>query len=83
VHTWNCDYNLTGKGPIPKGEPVILIHATGAMKQQGGRYITVNQKANFAYDPRIHMPVYVDESITFVPRLSINSYTVQMKLIKY
>jgi len=82
VYTWNCAFDLTGKGPIPKAEPVILIHSTGAMKQQGGRYLTVNQKANIAYDPRINMPVYVDEAITLVPRLSVNQYTVEMKLIQ-
>jgi len=82
VYTWNCAFNLTGKGPIPKAEPVILIHSDGAMKQQGGRYITVNQKSNIGFDPRINMPVYVSEAITLVPRLSVNQYTVEMKLIQ-
>ncbi|MGZ3498197.1 MAG: hypothetical protein ACXVAK_11625 [Vulcanimicrobiaceae bacterium] len=82
VYTWNCAYTLNGKGTIPNGAPLILIHSDGAMKQQGGRYITVNQKANIAFDPRIQMPVFVDEELTFVPRLSINRYTVQLKLIK-
>jgi hypothetical protein len=81
VYTWNCAYTLNGKGTIPNGAPLVLIHSDGAMKQQGGRYITVNQKANIAFDPRIKMPVFVDEELTFVPRLSINRYTVQLKLI--
>lgn len=82
VYTWNCAYTLTGKGPVPKGQPLLLVHLHGAMKQQGGRYVTVNQKANVAFDPRISMPVYIDEEFTFVPRLSVNRYTIEAKLIR-
>lgn len=82
VYTWNCAYSLTGKGAVPNAAPLILVHSDGAMKQQGGRYIIVNQKANIAYDPRIKIPVVVDEELTFVPRLSVNRYTVQLRLIK-
>lgn len=85
VYTWNCAYTLTGKGTVPNGSsgaPLVVIHSNGAMKQQGGRYITVNQKANILFDPHLRMPVYVDELITFVPRLSINSYTIELKLIR-
>jgi hypothetical protein len=85
VYTWNCAYTLTGKGTVPNGPggaPLVSIHSDGAMKQQGGRAITVNQKANILFDPHLKMPVYIDELITFVPRLSINSYTIQMKLIR-
>jgi hypothetical protein len=83
VYTWDGTYALTGKGTIPNSAPVILIHSDGAMKQQGGRYIKVNQKANIAYDPRIQMPVLVDELLTFVPRLTVNQYTVELKLIRH
>ena len=82
VYTWHCSYSVTGKGPVPKGQPVLLVHLQGAMKQQGGRYVTVNQKANVAFDPRISMPVYVDEEFTFVPRQSVNRYTIEAKLIR-
>lgn len=82
VYTWNCAYTLTGKGTVPQQPPLILVHADGQMKQEGGRYIIVNEKANILFDPRIHMPVYVDELITFVPRLSVNSYTIELKLIR-
>lgn len=81
VYTWNGAYTLTGKG-TPKGGPLILVHMDGAMKQQGGRYVTVNQKANVLVDPRIKMPVFLDEEFTFVPRMSVNRYTIEMKLIK-
>jgi hypothetical protein len=84
VYTWNCAYTLTGKGTTSNnGSPLIVIHSDGAMKQQGGRYLIANQKANIAYDPRLKIPVLLDEAITFVPRLTTNQYTVQMKLIKY
>jgi hypothetical protein len=81
LYTWNCAYTLEGKG-TSGSSPLILIHSDGSMKQQGGRYITVNQKANLLYDPRIKMPVFIDESITFVPQLSVNKYTIQLKLIR-
>jgi hypothetical protein len=82
VTTWNCAYTLTGKGTVPNGAPLILIQADGAMKQQGGRDLTVNQKAGIVFDPRIQMPVLVDEELNLVPRLSINRYTVELKLIR-
>ena len=53
------------------------------MKQEGGRYIKVNQKANLLYDPKLQMPVYLDEEFSFVPQLTVNKYTVQMKLISF
>jgi hypothetical protein len=81
VYTWNCEYSLTGKG-TPGGGPLILVHSTGSMKQQGGRYIGVNQKANILFDPHLKVPALVDEDFTFVPRLTVNHYTVEMKLIK-
>jgi len=82
VYTWNCSYALNGKGTIPNGAPLILILSNGAMKQKGGRYITVNQKTSLAFDPRIQVPVLIDETLTFVPPQSINRYTVQLKLIR-
>ncbi len=82
VYTWNCAYTLTAKGTIPEAAPVVLVQSEGSMKQQGGRYITVNQKANIAFDPRIQMPVFVDELLTFVPQMTVNRYTIQLKLIK-
>jgi hypothetical protein len=82
VYTWNGAYTLTGKGVSPQQPPLILVHADGSMKQQGGRYITANLKANILFDPRIHMPVYVDEIMRFVPQMSVNSYTLEMTLIQ-
>lgn len=84
VYTWKCAYTLTGKGTVPNNNhQVNVIHSTGAMKQQGGRYIAVNQKANLLFDPKLGTPVYVDEEFTFVPRLTVNKYTIQMKLISF
>jgi hypothetical protein len=83
VYTWKCAYELTGKGTVSNnGQPLNSIHATGSMTQQGGRAIKVNQKANLLFDPHLKMPVYVDELITFVPRISVNQYTIEMKLIQ-
>lgn len=83
VYTWNGVYSLIGNGTTSNnGQPVNVIHSTGSMTQQGGRAVKVNQKANVLFDPRLKMPVYVDELFTFVPRLSVNQYTIQMKLIR-
>jgi hypothetical protein len=81
VYTWNCAYTLTGKGTYAAQPPLILIHSDGQMKQQGGRYVTVSQKANILFDPRIQMPVYVDELMRLVPQMSVSSYSIEMKLI--
>lgn len=80
VNTWSSAYTLTGKGTVPNGAPLILVHSDGAMKEQGGRAITVNQKANILFDPRIKMPVYVDEALNLVPRWGVDQYTVELKL---
>lgn len=82
VYTWNCNYTMTAKGTASSSSPLIVVQQNGSMKQQGGRYVTVNQQAGIAFDPRIKMPVLVDETITFVPRLSIAQYTIQLKLIR-
>ena len=82
VYTWNCNYTLTGKGTVPNGAPLMLITSNGSMKQQGGRFVTVNQQASIAFDPRIQMPVLIDELFTFVPTLSVNQYTIQLRLIR-
>lgn len=83
VYTWNCAYTLDGKGTIPQQPPLVLIQSNGQMKQQGGHYITVNQnKANILFDPRVKMPVFVSEAFTFVPQLSVSSYSIELKLIK-
>ena len=81
--TWKGAYTLTGKGTVPEDPPIVLVQFQGAMKQQSGRYITANQKGNILFDPRIKTPVFVSQAITFVPTLSVNRYTVELKLIRY
>ncbi|HME80600.1 MAG TPA: hypothetical protein VKF82_00840 [Candidatus Eremiobacteraceae bacterium] len=82
VYTWNCAYALTGKGTIPQQPPLVQIQSDGTLKQQGGRYTTIDQKAGILFDPRIKMPVYVSEVLRVIPQQSINSYTIEMKLIR-
>jgi hypothetical protein len=84
VYTWNCSYALQGKGTSPSnGHEVNVVQSTGSMTQQGGRYVKVNQKAGLIFDPKLQTPVYASESLTFVPRLTVNQYTVELKLINY
>jgi len=82
VNTWTCAYTLIGKGTVPNAAPLILIHSDGSMNEEGGRDVIINQKANILFDPRIKMPVFVDEELNLVPRLSVNRYTVELKLIR-
>ncbi|MBV8602819.1 MAG: hypothetical protein JO359_14745, partial [Candidatus Eremiobacteraeota bacterium] len=83
VRNWLCAYNLTGKGTVMNnGQPLDSVYAEGTMNQQGSRDVTVNQKANILVDPRLQIPVYVDELVTFGPRMGINKYTVETKLIR-
>ena len=83
VYTWDCVSTLTGKGTrLNHGHSLNLVHAEITMKQQGGRAITINQQANILFDPTIHMPVYVTQLTTFVPRLNTNSYSIEMSLIR-
>jgi hypothetical protein len=84
MYTWNCTNALQAKGTTPNnGKPVVVIHGTGTMKQQGGRYVTTNQKSTILYDPSLKMPVYLAEEFIFVPQRSTNRYTVELKLINY
>ena len=84
MYTWNCTNALQAKGTTPNnGKPVVVIHTTGSMKQQGGRYITANQKSTILFDPHLKMPVYLAEEFTFVPQRSTNRYTVELKLINF
>lgn len=84
MFTWNCTNSLQAKGTTPNnGKPVVVIAGTGSMKQQGGRYTTVNQKSNVLYDPRLKMPVYLDEEFRFVPQRTTNRYTIELKLINF
>ncbi len=84
MYTWKCTNALQAKGTTPNnGKPVVVIHGTGSMKQQGGRYITANQKSTILFDPRLKIPVYLAEEFTFVPQRTTNRYTVELKLINY
>lgn len=82
VYTWNCSDALTGKGVIPNGAPILLIQSNGTMTQKGGRDMTVNQKTNIAFDPRISMPVYLYQRIHVLPQRTVNDYFVELKLVK-
>lgn len=82
VYTWNGAYTLHGKGTVPNDAPLILVRSEGALKQQGGRHITANQKMNIAYDPRINAPAVVFQDTRFVPQRTTNNYTVELRLTK-
>ncbi len=81
VYTWNCSFSVSGAGKIPESPSLVLIHSKGQMAQQGGLNIKANGEYNIAYDPSINMPVVVNSQWTFVPRMTVSYYTVEMRLI--
>lgn len=85
VYTWKCNFSLNGAGTMndaPHGAPLVLIHSKGQMAQQSGRYIKANGKYNIVYDPGYHVPAIVNSEWTFVPRMTVNYYTVELRLIR-
>lgn len=82
VTTWKCVFTLTDKGHIADSSPpLILIHQTGTMNQQGGRYWKATEKANIAYDPVQKVPAIINEVRTHFPQLTVNNYdNIEMKL---
>jgi len=83
VTTWNCEFTMNGKGTMPEQPPLVLVNADGSVKQQGGRYIQLNQQANIVVDPRLKIPVLVSNLSRFVPQQSTSSYSVNLQLVKY
>ena len=83
VSTWNCEFTMQGKGTMPEQPPLVLVHADGSLKQQGGRYTQLNQQANIVLDPRLKVPVLISNLSRFVPQQSTNSYSVNLQLGKY
>jgi hypothetical protein len=82
-YTWNCTYNLVGKGLIPKAGGAILIETHGKLAQQGGRYWQASSKQRIAYDPAAGIPVVVRDTRTHLPMRSVYSNDlVELKLIK-
>jgi hypothetical protein len=83
VFTWNGVSSLQGKGTsMNNGSALNLVTLKGSLKQQGGRYLGINQTASMAFDPRIAVPVLIDETMRVVPQTNINEYGVQLRLIR-
>jgi hypothetical protein len=82
VYTWKGSYNLTGKGVVQNSAPPLLLVAQqGTFRQQGGRYIKIEERANIIYDPQGDIPVYVSDLRTYFPQFSVyNSNSVEVEL---
>jgi hypothetical protein len=83
-NTWKCTYEFTGKGPIAKSEPpLILIEGTGRLAQQSGNFLKANSKERIAYDPAHKVPALVSDVRTYIPQSSVYSNAlVDLKLIR-
>ena len=83
LNTWNVEYTLHGKGPIPDAHPFVLIATTGTLNQQGGRYLKASSKQTIAYDPAAKVVSAVSDTRTHLPMKSVYSNDlVQLKLLK-
>jgi hypothetical protein len=81
VTTLKCVFTLTGKGPIAGSAPLVLVHQTGTLEQQGGRYRSATEKASIVYDPVHKVPAFIDELRTHFPQTSVfNNDVIQLKL---
>jgi hypothetical protein len=83
LSTWNCAYNMQGKGPIHNAAPLVLILAQGTLDQTGGRYLKATSKQRIVYDPVRKVPAIVRDERTHLPQRSVyNNDVVEAKLIK-
>jgi hypothetical protein len=83
LYTWNCAFDLQGKGPIPKAGAAVLVQANGTLVQQGGRYLQATSKQRIAYDTAANVPVAVSDVRTHLPQTNVyNKDLVDLKLTK-
>lgn len=83
LYTWNCTFDLQGKGPIPKAGAAVLIQTNGTLVQQGGRYLQATSKQRIAYDTAANVPVAVSDVRTHLPQTNVyNKDLVDLKLTK-
>jgi len=83
-YTWNCAFTLTGNGPIAKSVPATdLVHSTGTLTQEGGRYFSMKSTQRIAYDPVAKLPAFVSDVRTHYPQSSVyNNDLIELQLIK-
>lgn len=83
-YVWKAAYEAKGEGPIPNAAPTILVVNSGKLTQQGGRYLSANDKMRIAFDPHVKLPVYVYDVRSHLPQRSVyNNDSVELKLLKY
>jgi hypothetical protein len=83
LYTWDCAYQLQGKGLIPKSKGAILVQTEGTLTQQGGRYLKATSKQRISYDARNKVVLAVSDTRSHLPQRSVyNNDLVQAELIK-
>jgi hypothetical protein len=81
--TWDCNFALLGKGPVPNAASLILITATGTLDQQSGRSLKATSKQSIVYDPVAKVPAIVRDIRTHIPMRSVYSNdSIELKLMK-
>lgn len=80
LYTWNCSYSVQGKGPVPKGAPLLLVTTNGTLSQG---YFRATSKQRIVYDPVNKVPAAASDVRTHIPQRNVNSYdTIEVKLTK-
>ncbi|HZZ01205.1 MAG TPA: hypothetical protein VFE36_16705 [Candidatus Baltobacteraceae bacterium] len=80
LYTWKCSFNVTNKGQIPKGDPLVLVTTNGSLVQG---FFRATSKQRIAYDPVNKVPAVVSDVRTHVPQRSSESFdTIEVKLQK-
>lgn len=81
--TWDCTFDMHGKGHASDAPQLVLISGTGQLTQQGGRHWKASVKQNMAYDPVRRLPVEVHDIRTHLPMKSVYSNdSIHIKLTK-
>ena len=80
LYTWNCSFNLHNTGPVPKGDPLVLVTTDGTLVQG---FFRASSKQRIVYDPVNKVPAVVSDKRTHIPQRSTESYdTIELKLQK-
>lgn len=80
LYTWECSFDVHGKGPIPNGAPLLLVTTNGKLSQG---FFRATSKQRIGYDPDNKVPAVVSDVRTHIPQRSSESFdTINLKLQK-
>ena len=82
-YTWNCTFDLQGKGINPKDKTLVLVDANGKISQVGGRYHQATAKENIVWSTVAKIPIIAQALMTRLPQTSVyNQDSIELTLLK-